>query len=300
MGCKKLSYYQATELPELKAVGFKYELTLKNTTQKARREQLDEVSGSGNSYDFGARIYDPRLGRWLSPDPLFKIYPEFSPYSFALNSPIQFKDEDGEGVNGGFSVENQSTEPIKLIGSGQVITSTFNNKGEVTGMNIKNGDDLPITLNPGDRFEAVKNVTITTDPNTGVKTKTVTLQGKIIRKDGTVKTTDVFDIDAIDIQKGQNFIKEGGFFSSDEIRTEENTKGSIDGVNIPGKAEIKIESGEENAVRDKALEKLGVGEGAVERRDQEVTISGNNKDGLKVKVKSGFLNPDVQFGDKKE
>ncbi|GIK68936.1 MAG: hypothetical protein BroJett020_02310 [Bacteroidota bacterium] len=58
----------------------------------------DEIKGSGNSYDFGARIYDPRLGRWLSVDPLAVKYPFASPYNFALNTPIQAVDPDGEDV----------------------------------------------------------------------------------------------------------------------------------------------------------------------------------------------------------
>ena len=41
------------------------------------------------------RIYDPRLGRFLSVDPLAKEYPWNSPYSFAENSPIQNIDLDG-------------------------------------------------------------------------------------------------------------------------------------------------------------------------------------------------------------
>jgi|GEM_PF-4212678 len=41
------------------------------------------------------RIYDPRLGRFLSVDPLFKSYPYYSPYQFAGNSPIFFIDLDG-------------------------------------------------------------------------------------------------------------------------------------------------------------------------------------------------------------
>lgn len=59
-------------------------------------EKDDEVKGSGNSYDFGARMYDPRLGRWLTLDPLSKMYPNESPYIFAGNSPILFLDEEGK------------------------------------------------------------------------------------------------------------------------------------------------------------------------------------------------------------
>jgi RHS repeat-associated protein len=38
-------------------------------------EKDDEVKGVGNSLDFGARIYDSRLGRWLSVDPLSYKFP---------------------------------------------------------------------------------------------------------------------------------------------------------------------------------------------------------------------------------
>ncbi|MBL7836942.1 MAG: hypothetical protein JNM67_05470, partial [Bacteroidetes bacterium] len=50
---------------------------------------------SSDNYDFGARIYDGRLGRWLSVDPLMKIYPSSSPYLGNGNSPIWLIDIDG-------------------------------------------------------------------------------------------------------------------------------------------------------------------------------------------------------------
>ena len=49
----------------------------------------------GAQQDYGMRIYDPRVGRFLSADPLGKKYPELTPYQFASNSPIKFIDLDG-------------------------------------------------------------------------------------------------------------------------------------------------------------------------------------------------------------
>lgn len=59
------------------------------------KEQDSEVSGSGNSYDYGFRIYNPRLGKFLSVDPLTKSYPWYTPYQFAGNMPIAAIDLDG-------------------------------------------------------------------------------------------------------------------------------------------------------------------------------------------------------------
>lgn len=58
-------------------------------------EDDDEIKGEGNSYDFGARMYDPRVGRWFKRDPLERKYPDFSTYSFGFNNPILFIDPDG-------------------------------------------------------------------------------------------------------------------------------------------------------------------------------------------------------------
>jgi RHS repeat-associated protein len=62
------------------------------------KENIDEVAGQGNWQDYGERMYNPRLGRFPSPDPIIiygKQYPELSPYQFASNTPIQAIDLDG-------------------------------------------------------------------------------------------------------------------------------------------------------------------------------------------------------------
>jgi RHS repeat-associated protein len=59
-------------------------------------EADNEVKGNGNSYTTEFRQYDPRLGRWLSLDPLMQEYPSFSPYNFCLNSPLIYNDKKGD------------------------------------------------------------------------------------------------------------------------------------------------------------------------------------------------------------
>jgi RHS repeat-associated protein len=73
------------------------------------KENDNEVKGVGNQQDYGFRIFDPRLGKFLSVDPLTKDYPWYTPYQFAGNTPIQAIDLDGLEewkVNGGKDLVN--------------------------------------------------------------------------------------------------------------------------------------------------------------------------------------------------
>ena len=59
-------------------------------------KEIDSATYSqGNEYDYGFRIYNPRIGKFLSVDPLTPKYPELTPYQFASNSPISGIDLDG-------------------------------------------------------------------------------------------------------------------------------------------------------------------------------------------------------------
>jgi RHS repeat-associated protein len=59
------------------------------------KENDNDIKGDGNQQDYGMRIYDTRLGRFLSVDPLTTEYPELTPYQFASNRPIEGIDLDG-------------------------------------------------------------------------------------------------------------------------------------------------------------------------------------------------------------
>jgi len=61
-------------------------------------EKDDEIKGEGNSYTTFFRQYDPRIGRWLSVDPLAHEFPWSSPYVAFNNNPIVFIDPDGRAA----------------------------------------------------------------------------------------------------------------------------------------------------------------------------------------------------------
>jgi len=92
------------------------------------KENDNEVKGSGNQQDYGMRIYDPRIGKFLSSDPLTSKYPELTPYQFASNTPICAIDLDGlegfipTGVNGhGMIITPETANEINK----RVVVSAF-------------------------------------------------------------------------------------------------------------------------------------------------------------------------------
>ena len=68
----------------------------------ADRYKLDgkeyDAVGSLNLYDFEARMYDPALARFMSPDPLAARYPSVSPYAYCANNTIRKIDPTGQIV----------------------------------------------------------------------------------------------------------------------------------------------------------------------------------------------------------
>jgi len=80
------------------------------------------VSGDGNQYDYGFRIYNPRLGRFLSVDPLTRSFPWWSSYQFAGNQPITAIDLDGlEIVYVQEAPNNENSTITVMFSNGQPI-----------------------------------------------------------------------------------------------------------------------------------------------------------------------------------
>lgn len=50
---------------------------------------------TNTTYDYGFRIYNPSIGKFLSVDPLAHEYAMWSPYTYVIDKPILFVDPDG-------------------------------------------------------------------------------------------------------------------------------------------------------------------------------------------------------------
>lgn len=60
-------------------------------------------------------MYDPRIGKFLSVDPLTKSYPHYTPYQFAGNTPIQAIDLDGnEELHYTMTLNKDGSTTLKL------------------------------------------------------------------------------------------------------------------------------------------------------------------------------------------
>jgi len=77
------------------------------------KENDNEVKGTGIQQDYGMRIYDTRLNRFLSVDPITSDYPMLSPYQFASLNPIKYIDIDGlEGAD----IKYESGYSFQMVG----------------------------------------------------------------------------------------------------------------------------------------------------------------------------------------
>jgi RHS repeat-associated protein len=80
--------------------GYRYAFNGKKIDDEG--EWGSDANGNPNThYDYGFRIYNPAVARFLSIDPLSREYTFFTPYQFAGNSPVHLIDIDG--LEGGVS-----------------------------------------------------------------------------------------------------------------------------------------------------------------------------------------------------
>ena len=85
----------------------------------------DQEWGQGTTaYDYGFRIYNPGIARFLSVDPLSPDYPWYTPYQFAGNKPIWATDVDGlEEVIYQYTIDRGSVTLLNVVDNRDVQTT---------------------------------------------------------------------------------------------------------------------------------------------------------------------------------
>ncbi|OYU93053.1 MAG: hypothetical protein CFE21_21940, partial [Bacteroidetes bacterium B1(2017)] len=101
------------------------------------KEKDDEVKGEGGQQDYGMRIYDTRLGKFLSVDPISMQYPELTPYQFSSNAPIDGIDKDGL-EHSFFMISLDSRKNIILINISELNAQYETIFGTVHSFNAEN------------------------------------------------------------------------------------------------------------------------------------------------------------------
>jgi len=110
-----------------------YNNTADNKYLYNSKELQDDQMGATKLdwYDYGARMYDPQIGRWNSIDPLLGLSTSLTPYNFCLNNPIRYVDPNGKdvipggGQYGGDLYTGEDARMLYIILTSRIGKATF-------------------------------------------------------------------------------------------------------------------------------------------------------------------------------
>jgi RHS repeat-associated protein len=119
------------------------------------QEKNDEIKGEGNSINYKYRVHDPRLGRFLSVDPLAPDYPWNSPYAFSENRVIDAVELEGaEKYDFRLKFNSQSRSSLTLVKESEIVETG------ITGYTFLPKENSMLVPVYGDIINAIQEYTV--------------------------------------------------------------------------------------------------------------------------------------------
>lgn len=144
---------EVVERNDYTALGRRWDNALGIVSDNRYRFAGKEVQTTGglNYYDFGARMYDTRLGRWLMPDPMADKYFTVNYYTYAKNNPMRYIDPGGKVIrdsNGYVMWKNNQWTSYAKSPRGAILKGLLQElRNTPTGMErFKNAVNSPVNI----------------------------------------------------------------------------------------------------------------------------------------------------------